>query len=161
MFLDRYEYYRGRTDNQFYFYSNGPKGRILKIVYFRTFGEINGYTYYNLGFGDYDPQIDDINDNAVSNNGDRDKVLTTVAMIALDFLNHTQNCRLYIAAATPARARLYQMKIALYYDDMSELFDIQGRTINGWERFRKSKIYSAFRIEKFKFEVWEEYQRKK
>jgi hypothetical protein len=156
MYLERYEYKQGLPANQFYFYSDGPKGRIRKIVYFNFFGKINGYAYYNLGFGDYDPKTNKINDRSISDNGDRDKILATIAAIALDFIDHLRNCRLIVSGTTPARTRLYQMKINAFYDDISELFDIQGRAETGWEKYQKGKNYSRFQFEKFKFEVWEE-----
>jgi hypothetical protein len=56
MNLERYEYKRGSNYRQYEFFSEGPKGRILKIVYFSFLRKVNGYAYYNLGFGDYDPK---------------------------------------------------------------------------------------------------------
>ena len=57
------------------FISKGPRGNIVKKKQFR---ETIDPSIYNLGFGDKmkDGSIDDTSD---SNNGDRDKILATVA----------------------------------------------------------------------------------
>ena len=82
--------------------------------------------------------------------------MATVAATALEFTQHVQKCRLIVSGSTPGRTRLYQMKIAAHYDDISELFDIQGATETGWERFRKGEKYLRFQFERIKFGVWEQ-----
>jgi hypothetical protein len=153
MFLERYEYKKSGTFGQFYFHSDGPKGRIRKVVVFRFLGKINDFHNFNVGFGDWDPKTGKINDLTVTNNKDREKVLTTVAAIAVEFTRTIRKCRLIIEGSTPARTRLYQMKIGGYYDYISELFDIQGETKMGWEKFTQGKNYSTFRFERIKFDI--------
>nr|MCU0440484.1 hypothetical protein [Raineya sp.] len=48
------------------FISEGPKGKIKKIVQFTETGTEN---VYNLGFGDYNEKTKSIDDLAVTNNG--------------------------------------------------------------------------------------------
>ena len=153
MFLERYEYFQGASSNQFYFWSDGPKGRILKVVSYRFLIKADGFHYFNVGFGDLDQKSRKINDLSVSDNKDHEKILATVAATALKFTSHIQKCRLIVKGSTPARIRLYQMKIVAYYDHISELFDIQGETETGFERFSKDKKYLGFRFERFKFEI--------
>ena len=60
----------------FEFISEGSKGLISKLVrYQRT----NVEGVYNLAFGDEDHLTGDIDDTVISNNGDSEKVLATVA----------------------------------------------------------------------------------
>lgn len=155
MFLERYEYQKGKSPNQFYFYSNGPKGRILKAVSYKLLGKSDDVFYFNVGFGDADQKTGVVNDLVVSNNMDREKILATVAATAVEFTRRNRKCRLIIMGRTPGRARLYQMKIGAYYSEISELFDIQGQTKTGWEPFQKGKNYLRFMFERIKFEVWE------
>lgn len=83
MNLDRYVYF---TNNDFHeFYSEGPNGRIKKIVRFACIQE-GSPSVYNLGFGDIN-MAGTVDDTAVSNNEDRDKVLATVASTIVDFCN--------------------------------------------------------------------------
>lgn len=151
MFLERYEYKKSASSDQFYFHSDGPKGRIRKVVVYKYLGKINDFHNFNVGFGDWDPKSGKINDLTVTDNKDREKVLATVAATAVEFTRTKRKCRLIIGGSTPARTRLYQMKIAAYYDNISELFDIQGRTEMGWEKFKRGKNYSAFDFKRIKF----------
>ncbi len=94
-----------------------------------------------------------VNDLIVSENQDRDKILATVAATAVEFTRTIRKCRLTIRGSTPARTRLYQMKIAAHYPDISELFDIQGETKNGWGKFKTGENYLAFRFERINFTI--------
>jgi hypothetical protein len=51
---------------------------------------------FNLAFGDWNEEYHLLDDSARTNNGDRDKVLVTVAFTALDFSRQFPNTRLYI-----------------------------------------------------------------
>jgi hypothetical protein len=151
MFLERYEYTKSKIFGQFYFYSDGPKGRIQKIVRYRHFGRFNGFHYFNVGFGDIDPKSGKVNDLIVTDNKDREKVLATIAATAMEFTHTTRKCRLIVRGSTPARTRLYQMKIAAYHPEISILFDIQGYSGAQWERFKTGKNYLSFQFERINF----------
>ena len=69
MDLECYEYQRRYAFREYEFYSEGPKGRIRKIVRFRPFS-INGFPCYNLGFGDWNETLGEVEYTIVSNNGD-------------------------------------------------------------------------------------------
>ncbi|HEV2480256.1 MAG TPA: hypothetical protein VGS79_11350 [Puia sp.] len=154
MFLERYEYKKSGTFGQFYFHSDGPKGRIRKVVMYKYRGrEDDGFHYFNVGFGDFDPRSGKINDLTVTDNKDREKILATVAATAVDFTRSMRKCKLSITGSTIARTRLYQMKIAAYYDYISELFEIEGETEKGWEKFERGKNYLGFRFKRIKFGI--------
>jgi len=145
MLPERYEYTRSQSFKEYSFFSEGPKGRIQKIVSYSYLGSQDGYDYYNLGFGDYDPVAKKVSDLKVSDNKDPDKVLTTIAATAMEFTRQFPGRRIVVEGSTPSRTRLYQMKIAKHYIMISEIFDIQGLTENGTLiPFEKGKSFSAF-----------------
>jgi len=149
MLQERYEYRRVGSFWQYEFFSEGPKGRIRKLIVYKYLGTLEGHAYYNLGFGDYDPVLKKINDLTVSNNLDRDKVLATVAATATDFTMHYPGCRIVVKGSTAARTRLYQMQIAANYEMISEMFDIQGQTADlEWVPFTGGKNYRGFIFER-------------
>ncbi|HEY8970362.1 MAG TPA: hypothetical protein VIM64_14760, partial [Puia sp.] len=89
------------------FISEGPRGNIAKAVFYGHIKE----GIFNLAFGDWNPELDKIDDSIRSNNGDRDKILATVAATAIDFTNKFPNAVIYTEGSTPARTRLYQIAI--------------------------------------------------
>jgi hypothetical protein len=130
---------------QYRFDSDGPKGKIEKMVLYTYLTTFDGVPYFNLGFGDYDDKKKRIDDLTVSNNGDRDKILATVAFTALEFTSQYQGCRIVIRGITLSRTRLYQTGIAKYYGEISQVFDIQGLTATGdWEPFKGGENYRTF-----------------
>jgi hypothetical protein len=60
------------------FYSKGPKRLIEKAAIYTKMQE----GLYNLAFGDWNADIQSLDDSVRTNNGDRDKVLATVAFTA-------------------------------------------------------------------------------
>lgn len=147
MLLDRYEYEVGGSFKQYDFYSEGPKGRIRKAVFYKFLGTRDGLDYYNLGFGDYNEDKQMVNDLSVSDNKDRDKILATVANTTLEFTSHFPDCRIVATGSTLARTRLYQMGIAKHYEEISKIFDIQGLTkAGGWRPFKGGENYLALLI---------------
>lgn len=82
MIHDRYEYLTERLSLFYEFTSEGPKGQIKKIVESTPTTLPN---VYNLAFGDYDETTGSINDKTITNNGDSQKVLATVASTVYAF----------------------------------------------------------------------------
>lgn len=76
--LERYPYINSNDFQDYEFYSDGPKGRIEKIVMF-TKNPNSEPPIYNLAFGDQDPNSGKTDDVMVNNNEGRDIVLATVA----------------------------------------------------------------------------------
>ena len=75
MKLPKYHLKAESRFTRFEFISEGPKGAIRKLIEFQATTDPE---VYNLALGDKDPLSGDINDLAVSNNGDTEKVLSTV-----------------------------------------------------------------------------------
>jgi hypothetical protein len=144
MNLEGYEYETSKEFREFEFYSEGPKGRIRKIVRF-ALKVTDGVPYYNLSFGDWGNDEGRMDDISVSDNGDAEKILATVAIIVFRFLEDLPNALVYAKGSTPARTRLYQMRINKFWDEIEDLFHVFGLfDVNSWEIFEKNVNYKAF-----------------
>jgi len=131
----------------FEFESEGPKGKIRKVVYYQIVEpKYHEKPSFNLFFGDWDDIIRRPDDKRVTNNGDAIKVLATVAHTIITATNVWGGCTIYVRGSTVSRTRLYQIKIKAHWTAINKLFFIQG-SINGrWEEFRKDKSYEAFSV---------------
>lgn len=77
---------RHSEDSFMFFFMSEGKSDLIKAIQFRALEKVSfpeGHPMYdreiyNLGFGDYNPDDDTINDSEVSNNGDPYKVFNTV-----------------------------------------------------------------------------------
>jgi hypothetical protein len=147
MHPESYDFKIGLERHGYAFYSDGPKGKIKKIVLYDRFVDVEGKTY-SLAFGDRNGNSDRIDHLAVSNNQDREKILTTVAATALYFTEENPNAVLCFVGSTPARTRLYQMRIASQWDEIASLFDVKGLIEGNWEPFRKGQNYDAFLLKR-------------
>jgi hypothetical protein len=123
MLVEKYKFLENSSNNIYSFKSVGEKGEITKIVQFE---QINNTNFYNLAFGDLDEKTMTPNDLIKSNNGDREKVLATVAFIVLRFLDKNPNVIIYAKGSTFSRTRLYQMGVSKYYHQMNEKYVIFG-----------------------------------
>jgi hypothetical protein len=122
----KYEIYTGlnTTDDLSIFEcaSIGDKGHILKRIEFTPteFPDI-----INLAFGDIeeDGQIDD---RCISDNGDRNKILATIAFAVDVYLGRYPDKWIYFQGSTDQRTRLYRMAIGLNLDELLTRFEIYG-----------------------------------
>ncbi|BAU54619.1 DUF6934 family protein [Mucilaginibacter gotjawali] len=130
------------------FFSEGPKGRIRKVVQFHQITSTDNI--YNLGFGDFNEELGDIDDLSVSNNQDTQKVLTTVAQTVIDFMLQHPHATVLAKGSTPSRTRLYQMGISQFWDEIGMMFEIKGFIDNGWQPYERGKNFEAFVIVKSK-----------
>ncbi|MGI8636892.1 MAG: DUF6934 family protein [Segetibacter sp.] len=85
MKLPKYHLKAESRFTRFEFIREGPKGVIRKQIEFQA---TTDFDVYNLAFGDKDPLTGDINDLAVSNNGDTEKVLATIIAALYVFLDN-------------------------------------------------------------------------
>jgi len=141
--------YLYKTEQKFTIYefvSEGPKGRIRKMV---EYTETATENVYNLGFGDYDEIANAINDISVTNNGDSLKVLATVASTVYAFLEKHPNAYILATGSTNVRTRLYRMGITNNLAEINEDFVVYGLTDKGiWDDFVVGEDYEAFLITK-------------
>jgi hypothetical protein len=124
------------------FVSEGARGKITKAV---IYSQMRG-NLFNLGFGDWNEELREVDDSVRSNNGDRDMVLATVASTALNFFDQFPKAKIFAEGSTPARTRLYQMGIAHNILEINKDFDVLGFTDNDWEPFQRGRNYTAFLI---------------
>jgi hypothetical protein len=139
------ERYNAKSDDggfSFQFQSEGPRGTIKKIIEYQPVG--NGV--FNLAFGDLDEASGKLIDYSRSNNGDKDKILSTIASTVVDFLNQYPTAIVLAVGSTHAKTRLYQMAINKHYQQIHKKFDVMGYYQNEWESVIRGKNYEAFLV---------------
>lgn len=141
MNLPKYQLKSGRELLSYEFISQGPKRLIEKRIQFTL---LNQEEVYNLAFGDKDPITGEIDDLVVSNNGDSEKVLSTVASAVYAFCDKHPEASIFASGSTHVRTRLYRIGIAKYFDDIKDDFEIYGQLEDQWKLFEKGKEYLAF-----------------
>ncbi len=135
------------TFMEFEFISSGPNGDIIKVIQYTP---TNIPNVYNLGFGDKNNNTGDISDSVISNNGDREKVLSTVAFTTLKFLNKYPNYSVLAVGLTPARTRLYQIGIMKNLPEIFVEISILGLHNDNWIQLKKGVNFDAFLASKKK-----------
>ena len=143
MKLEHYRYSVNESLQTFEFESEGPNGKIRKIVRFSP-ENADGVTYFNIAFGDAIDGADTLNDEAVSDNKDTVKILATVAATVMEFTEYFPDIMLYAKGSTPGRTRLYQMGIAANWDEIEPVLKVYGFKEGKWLQFRKNINYEAF-----------------
>ncbi|HZY82359.1 MAG TPA: hypothetical protein VFE50_22695 [Cyclobacteriaceae bacterium] len=129
----------------FEFKSEGPKGVISKQVRFEMIPGLDNV--FNLGFGDL-KSSGEINDIVVTDNNDGEKVLATVASAIFMFFDSHPESMVHIEGSTPARIRLYQMRIARHLAEVRDEFHVVGYTNGSWHPFERGINFSAFLVSK-------------
>lgn len=128
---------------KFWFDSHGEKGTINKcIVFSRTMVP----NLFNLAFGDWDPISETIDDLSISNNGDRELVLQTVAAAVFQFTKVFPKAKIFATGSTPARTRLYRIGISKNFDEIVSAFEIWGYLEGKWVPFETNLNFKAFMI---------------
>jgi hypothetical protein len=138
------DYYASDDYRMYEFHSEGSRGRIKKVVLYEKIG----MNLFNLSFGDWNEEFQKIDDSSRSNNGDRDKVLATVAFTALDFTDKFPNARIVAEGSSSSRTRLYQMGITHNLLEINKNFEVEGFTDDLWIPFQRGKNYEAFLIQR-------------
>ncbi|WP_428656614.1 DUF6934 family protein [Runella sp.] len=145
MNVDKYPLEASGNFIEFHFTSIGPKGEIRKKIRYVPMDILN---VWNLGFGDINPITGDVSDEIVSNNGDRQKILITVAQTAIEFTNHYPEAIIYAEGSSPSRTRLYRIGISNNFEMIDTIFIVWGLSEDKWELFVKGKNYEAFLIKR-------------
>ena len=143
MKLPRYELIAEKSLQVYEFTSEGQKGRIPKLI---KFSETALKGFYNLAFGDKNLETGDIDDLAVSNNGDSEQVLATVVSAVYSFTEVNPEFWVYATGSTKSRTRLYRMGITKYIDQIEKDFHVFGQLEGEGEEFQKDIDYSAFAV---------------
>ena len=109
MDIDRYNIENNVNSVYCEFISLGTKGSIVKVIKYTKIND--DPLVFNLGFGDKNLTHETINDRAVTNNGDTDRVLATVAFTIYAFYKEYPDANVYLSGSTASRTRLYQINI--------------------------------------------------
>jgi len=141
MKLEKYDLKADESFTTFEFFSEGSRGRILKLIQYTRIGYSN---LYNLAFGDKNLVTGELNDTVVSNNGDSEKVLATIVASVYDFTNEYADVWIYVIGSTGSRTRLYQAGINKFFEEAMNDFEVLGLINDEWQVFRKGINYSAF-----------------
>ena len=147
MDLSKYKLSSEPNLTKFEFTSEGVNGNIEKIVIFESVATESG-ELFNLCFGDKNPLTGELDDTVNSNNGDRNKVLATVALAAYLFTDTHTNAVILMQGATDTRTRLYQMAINIHYDEIKADFNVFGLLNDELMQFEKNVNYGGFLIKR-------------
>ena len=155
--MKKYEVYKEievyPDHSTFDFISEGCNGEILKRVEFSPTSFSN---VYNLSFGDI-KQNGELDDLAVSNNGDRNKILATILYVVDMYTRKFPEHWVFFSGSTGNRTRLYRIAVSLHFEELSEMFEILVDLNGDWKfvRFQKGLNIKAFLIKRkmIKFEL--------
>lgn len=140
----REELYKIESEEDFLvfeFISKGRKGRITKRVQYTKTRIPN---LYSLGFGDKTDFTGSIDDKVITNNGDSQKVIATVASTIELFMKQYPQAFIYAAGSNKARTRLYRMLISKNLGLIKSRFEIFGMKGHEHYPFEKDMKYDGF-----------------
>lgn len=127
----KYDLYKNSNATIFEFKSIGKSGEITKVI---VYSAIQSEQIYNLAFGDliYDEvqKKHKLDDSVITNNGDRNVILATVAQSEYIFTEKYPEKMVFFKGSTLARTRLYRRAITINLEELSETFLIFGATKN-------------------------------
>ncbi len=110
------------------------------------FQKMNDKNVYNLAFGDYNSETDEIDDLVVTNNGDTEKVLSTVASAVYAFFEVYPDAYVYATGSTKTRNRLYRIGITKYLIEMKKDFYLYGQMKEDFYEFEVGEDYEGFLV---------------
>ncbi len=147
MKFDKYSITIGETSMVYEFVSEGIHGKISKLV---IYSETHLRNFYNLGFGDKDYKTGNIDDKVITNNGDSEKVLATVASTLYIFTDRFPEAMIFATGSTKSRTRLYRIGITNHIEEIENDFEIFGLVKNIWQPFEKQIDFDAFLVRRKK-----------
>jgi hypothetical protein len=145
MYIPRYQLKAEEQFTRFEFISEGRRGAIRKLIEFQRTSDTE---VYNLAFGDKDSETESVDDLAVTDNGDTEKVLATVVAAVYIFLEHNPTAYIYAEGSTRARTRLYRIGINRFYKQMERDFFLYGRLEEDFVSFESGKTYDGFLVQR-------------
>lgn len=147
MRFDKYPINIGETSMVYEFVSEGQNGKVSKLI---IYSKTHLHNFYNLGFGDKDCETGEINDEVVTNNGDSEKVLATVASTLYIFMDKFPDAMVFVTGSCKARTRLYRIGISNNIDMIRTDFEVFGLGEKGWQPFEKQVEFDAFLVKRKK-----------
>ena len=83
---------------------------------------------------------------SITNNGDRNKVLTTVVLAIYSFFEVHHDAVLHFTGSNKARTRLYRIILTKYREQFSEGFKFIGMRDGKLEPFESNQNFDAFLV---------------
>lgn len=138
-FEKAYEYTFLGVVKGIYYYSFISKGEyiIVKQVSFKPLQSLN---IYNLGFENVEVGIEGssiVNDKSEINNTDFDKVLSTVFMCLIDFLENNEHTLVLFFGNTWHKQEIYLRKISAHINELKSSLKIYGGSLSCKVKFFK------------------------
>jgi hypothetical protein len=128
------------------FVSEGPRGRIPKIVVFFETLKPDIFDFY---FGDKNEDTCSIDEKLlVSDNNDTQKIFNTLIYAAYIFTNKNKNASIIIRESDKLRTRLFQMICNKHLDFINYYCFFFGLYNNTWVEFTRNTNYDAFLFER-------------
>ncbi len=122
----RYEKYENVVSSsnrlEFQFISEGPKGKIKKVI---QFSQTKNKDIYNLAFGNLNND-GTIDDETTNDNKDRNKILATVAATVYEFTARYTDKTIFFYGSTAERTRLYRMALSTNIKELEKDFYVYG-----------------------------------
>ncbi|AMD85662.1 hypothetical protein SAMN05444369_104117 [Capnocytophaga haemolytica] len=142
MSYPRYTYKAGKYLTSFEFVSVGKRGSIKKVV---GYAPMSNPRIYNLGFGDWNEETQEVDDS----NGDMVKVLSTVVATMYEFTEVYPEIAVYATGSNETRTRLYRINIAKHLAILQQDFYVYGQNSDGsFETFEVNKEYIGFMVKR-------------
>jgi hypothetical protein len=139
--FEQYELKAEATFTVFEFLSEGPKGKIPKLV---QYSETNIKDIFNLGFGDKDTLSDEIDDTVISNNDDSRKVLATVAATVYAFTEAHRRPGYMQREAREPEPGFTELEYPLISRKIVIDFEVYGLKNGEWVTFTPNADFDAF-----------------
>lgn len=129
--------------NLFTFTSQGKKGTILKAL---VFEEVD-LNEYNLALIDYIEDTESWSDMAITNNGDVSKIMKTVLIGILDFLQKNPRAIIAVEGNTRIKILFYNRIFKTYYSEYRHIIHVSSeKTDKLSHECIFDKVYSIFYI---------------
>ncbi|MEO6286445.1 MAG: hypothetical protein ABIN80_26275 [Dyadobacter sp.] len=129
------------------FTSTGDSGSFELIVFIFRSKKSKYPNDYTLGFGKWNVDTSEVDDLFETRNRDVERILATVAQVAVNFLKRRPMAGIYAQGSTAARTRLYQKGISQNLGIVPPSLRIEGLVVKdnfGWADFKKGINYDAF-----------------
>lgn len=140
MIDEHYPFLPFDNDHVFPFFSSGKHGKILKIVFFAQ----TRTGKWNLAFGDFTESR--VDDSIVSNNQDLPLVIKTVVAAAHRFSEKFPDRVIYVEAVDERRNLLYHRVLRTHFEEISQVFFVEGRIEGRWVLFHHRLDFEAFQF---------------
>lgn len=137
------EFYPFQSDDSrlyFEFLSVSPARSIRKAVMFTP---LSSNRAFNLALLDILPDKTFCGQ-TISNNGDLEKVMATVAQCIAHFFEHYPSADIYLQGNTPTRTRLYRIIISRELQKIRKYYEIYGTIDSKLELFESNKNYELY-----------------